>query len=147
MTTETEKWVQSERDRAAERLARVRLHAENIRAFTSTDAPKDKSGKNATNVRMWLALVVTHGESVSLKISKVENSVAYAEVQRRFSANSSLASQSISNQTIGLTGEQIAIFFGLDDVDPADVAWHEATVRSPSQLFIAQGGLNAPKLN
>jgi hypothetical protein len=129
------------------KLARIRLHAETIRAMTASASPKDASGNAASNVRTWRALAVSHGECVSYKLAMPGNTLGYAEVQRRFTDNSSLASQSVSNATIGLTPEEIAVFFGLDDVDPAEISWREITVRTPSQLYVAQGGLNTSKLN
>jgi len=129
-----------------ELITRIREHAAAIRAMSETEAPRDKSGKEASNVRTWRALVVENGQVISLRIAKAQGMLGFAEVTRRFSTDSAQTVQQISNAT-GLTPEDIAVFLGLDAVDPEDVSWTEVTIKTPSQLFIAQGDLRNPKLN
>lgn len=110
----------------------VRAHAEHIRTMLLAVNELDEPDHT---LHIYRALYHVDGETVSAKIERARNPGApgipllNAQILRRFTSDGGKAAQAISS-AIGLQAEEIAVFLGLDRVDPAQIAWNEQTIRA-----------------
>jgi hypothetical protein len=123
-TSERERLIQSSAfgsdiDR---RLANLRDNASYIRDnILMQPIP---GGDKPTTLYVWRALTVVHGECVSLTLARSRQfaEANLVQVTRRFSVDGEGTVQRLSS-AMGLQAEEIAVFFGLDDVGRQYVNW------------------------
>lgn len=101
----------------------IREHAQKIR--TLLEMPGFERGE----FRIWRALYWTHGEYLAACISQHKTGEIRAIVQRRYGR----VSGAQQNAREGITdpyiqAEEIAVFLGLDDIEPDSLHWVEQRV-------------------
>lgn len=129
-------------------LDQVRANAVKIQALIDSEFP------DLTDVRYWRALYrrwssdVNQFETIAATIGQQKNQPPFAQVQLRYFHNvggprspngASYTAQRITG--VGITATEMAVFLGLDGVDPADVEWVAQQVPGGG-IAIARAGID-----
>lgn len=116
--TQHDTWQQAETVR---RLHNIRHHAKTLQEMI--EAPYEN---DLMNTRIYRALYISQGAMVAASLHQIKggNPPMVAQVQCRFAETAPVpAAQQLHG--VALTPTEIAVFFGLDDVDAQDVKWVE----------------------